>query len=131
MYLLVYVSTHCADSEPRRGCARAPPNVTSSRGVGTQLFRPFFHPLVELGEVTPVGTDLVQILLVCIGASAHLTFGHGLQAPDHFHVLIIDDQPFRWLLPHEILTDRQVSCVLACHLRDETGVPLLHAILLA
>jgi hypothetical protein len=91
MYFLVQVGTHCADSEPRRGCARATPNVTGHRGVGTQLFRPFFHPLEELGEVAPVGTDLVQILLVCIGASAHLTFGRGLQALDHFHVFIIDD----------------------------------------
>jgi hypothetical protein len=99
LYFLVYVGTHCADSEPRRGSARAPPNVASRRGVGTQLFRSFFHPLVELGEVAPVGTDLVQILLVRIGASPNLTFGHGLQASDHFHVLIIDYQPFRWLHP--------------------------------
>jgi hypothetical protein len=93
MHFLVYVGTHCADSEARRGSARAAPNVTSRRGVGTQLFRPFFHPLVELGEVASVGTNLVQILLVCIGASAHLTFCHGFQASDHFHVLIIDHEP--------------------------------------
>ena len=91
MYFLVYVGTQCADSEPRRGCARTTPNVTSRRGVGAQLFRPFFHPLEEFGEVAPVSTDLVQILLVSIGATAHLTFGHGLQASDHFHVFIIDD----------------------------------------
>jgi hypothetical protein len=125
LYFLVYVGTHCADSEPRRGSARAPPNVTSRRGVGTQLFRPFFHPLVELGEVAPVGTDLLQILLVCVGASAHLTFYRGLQAPDHFHVLIIDHEPLRWLLPIHKLTERRVSLLLACHLRDETGLPLV------
>jgi hypothetical protein len=91
IYSMVYVGTHCADSEPRRGCARATLNVTSRRGVSAQLFRPFLHPLEEFGEVAPVGADLVQIFLVCIGASAHLTFGHGLQASDHFHVFIIDD----------------------------------------
>ena len=91
IYFLVNVGTHCADSETRRGCARATLNVTSRRGVGAELFRPFLHPLEEFGEVSPVSANLVQIFLVCIGASAHLTFGYGLQASDHFHVFIIDD----------------------------------------
>lgn len=131
IYFLVYVGAHRANSEPRRGSARATSNLTSCWGVSTQLFWPFFHPLKELGEVTPVGTDLFQILLVCIGAPANLTFCHGLQAPDHFHVFIIDDCPLWCLLSHEILSDRQVNRLLACQLCDETRLSFLHTVLLA
>ena len=71
---------------------------------------------------------MVQILLVRIGTSAHLTFGHGLQAFDHFHVFIIDDCTLRWFLTDEKLTDsrRGVNLLLACQLCDKTGLPVLH-----